>query len=521
VRVYPDIKLGKFNPQQLTLEITLIERGGGIGKVPVFLNGKEIYEDALNTPNLERSITTSVGKAEVGIRLDLKNHPLIQPNADNLLEVRAFNQENWLISRPHTILFKAPALQKRGEGDAKDLKVEIDDSPPSLYILSIGVSEYVNTKINLKFSAKDAEDMAKALEISGRKLFELQEKNHVFVQLLSSKQTDALKKPTKANILKALADLSKKVKHQDILVVYLAGHGTNYGGQDGDFYYLTQEALSLKLDDPALRSEGAIASRELTEALKKIVARKQVLMIDACHSGKAVDNLMAKRDLEGNTTRALERMKDRTGLHIITGCTADAVSYEASQYGQGLLTYSLLSGIKGLALREDKYLDIINLFQFARDKVPQLAGSLGGIQEPKVFSPYGSESFDIGLLEAGDKAKIPLAQAKPIFLHSIFLDEDTYNDHLKFAKSMDEVLTEHSARGENASLIFVQAQEFPNAYRLGGIYKVTGNQVKLKFALHQGENTQAIKSMEISGEKNDLEALRDAVMREVKKWVGQ
>lgn len=44
-------------------------------------------------------------------------------------------------------------------------------------------------------------------------------------------------------------------------------------------------------------------------------------------------------------------MKDRTGTHVITGCAADAVSYEASRFGQGLLTYSLLEGMKGASLR--------------------------------------------------------------------------------------------------------------------------------------------------------------------------
>lgn len=57
-------------------------------------------------------------------------------------------------------------------------------------------------------------------------------------------------------------------------------------------------------------------------------------MIDACASGKAIDNMMAKRDISSGTLKALDRMKDRAGMHIITGCAADAVSYEASRYGQ-------------------------------------------------------------------------------------------------------------------------------------------------------------------------------------------
>ena len=48
------------------------------------------------------------------------------------------------------------------------------------------------------------------------------------------------------------------------------------------------------------------------------------------------------------------------------GSAADAVSYEASRYGQGLLTYSLLQGMKGAALKEDQYVDVSKLFEVCR-----------------------------------------------------------------------------------------------------------------------------------------------------------
>lgn len=53
------------------------------------------------------------------------------------------------------------------------------------------------------------------------------------------------------------------------------------------------------------------------------------------------------------------------------GSAAAAVSYEASQYGRGLLTYSLLQGMRGAALRDDAFVDVQRLFQYAADQVPQ------------------------------------------------------------------------------------------------------------------------------------------------------
>ena len=88
------------------------------------------------------------------------------------------------------------------------------------------------------------------------------------------------------------------------------------------------------------------------------------------------------RDVPSSQIRALERLKDRTGVYVLAGSASDAVSYEASRYGQGLLTYSLLLGMRGAALREESYVDVGRLFAYATDEVPSLARGIGGVQRP-------------------------------------------------------------------------------------------------------------------------------------------
>jgi uncharacterized caspase-like protein len=56
--------------------------------------------------------------------------------------------------------------------------------------------------------------------------------------------------------------------------------------------------------------------------------------------------------------RAIERAKDRAGLYVLMGSAPDAMSYEANQYNQGLLTYALLEGMSGRALREEHFVDV-------------------------------------------------------------------------------------------------------------------------------------------------------------------
>src|SRR5207249_9058693 len=105
-----------------------------------------------------------------------------------------------------------------------------------------------------------------------------------------------------------------------------------------------------------------------------------------CAAGAAVQSLIAKRDLPSDQIRAIERLKDRTGFFVLMGSAADAVSYEASRYGQGLLTYSLLQGMRGAKLREGEYADVSSLFGYAQDTVPEMAKNIGGLQRPLLIA---------------------------------------------------------------------------------------------------------------------------------------
>jgi uncharacterized caspase-like protein len=245
------------------------------------------------------------------------------------------------------------------------------------------------------------------------------ERTHI--SLLTTAQLPGAVAPTRANLRKAF-EAAQQAKSDDILVVYLAGHGVAYGGQEGDYYYLTQEARTGDLTDPAVRAQTAVSSLELTDWIKQIPALKQTLVLDTCAAARLVQKLSERRDVPSSQIRSLERMKDRTGLFILAGSAADAVSYEASRYGQGLLTYTLLLGMKGAALRENQFVDVGSWFNFATDEVPKLAKDIGGIQLPLPAIPSGGASFDVGQIVDEDKARIPLATVRPVFLQSSFQD---------------------------------------------------------------------------------------------------
>jgi len=485
--LYPEISLNQ--PENGLLKIDLANRGGGIGPVKIFINGKEIAADA-------RGEGSDPDAEELNISLDLKDHPFLKPGTENIIEVKAANGEGYLVSRGAKVAYlpeeKEPA--------------EI----PRLFIVASGISDYTGDDIDLKYAAKDAEDMARALEIGAERLFGAEK---TFTWLLTTNPDKSSIQPTRANIIKTFEEIAQKAKSTDILVLYFSGHGINWGGQDGDFYYLTKDAYTAQAsayNDPAIRELSTISSNDMVEYIKKIPALKQVLIIDACASGKMVENLVTQRNISSSTLRALDRMKDRTGMHIITGCTADAVSYEASRYGQGILTYSLLEGIKGTALRDERFVDVNLLYQYARERVPELAEGIGGIQKPEVFSPYGAESFDIGEVNSTDKENIPLARIKPVFVRSVFQDEEEFEDVLGLSAIIDDMLNEISQKGTGKSLIFVNARQFPESYKLSGIYSQQDNMINLNMRIRSNEFSE---SFTISG--SGLEDLKAKILNKI------
>ena len=487
--LYPEVNVSAPQTQGCKLGIHLTNRGGGIGRVQVWVNGKEMAADARGTsPNPQA--------ARVDLAIDASTSPFLIAGAENTIEVRAFNAGEYLSSRGVT-------LDCKPSGEAPVVH-------PSFWGIVAGISNYEGQDIRLTYADKDAADMAQALRLGAARLFGA---DHTHITLLTSPQAPGAILPTRANLQKAF-EAARQATNTDILVVYLSGHGVAFGGQEGDYYYLTQEARTGDLTDPAVRAQTAISSRELTEWIKQVPALKQTLLLDTCAAARLVQKLSEKKDIPSSQIRSLERMKDRMGLYILAGSAADAVSYEASQYGQGLLTYSLLLGMRGAALREDRFLDVDKWLGFATDEVPQLAKNIGGVQRPEKYQPCrhspeneeacgSSASWDIGQFLDEDKAHIPLATPRPLFLQASFQDEVQLRDSLKLTHLVDEALREASSRGQQATLAYVDASDLPDAYTLAGRYRVESGKVTVRISAFLGE--KQVNSFTVVGEADKLD----------------
>jgi hypothetical protein len=310
----------------------------------------------------------------------------------------------------------------------------------------------------------------------------------------------------------------------DVLVVYFSGHGVTYGGTEGDFHYLTAEAQSADLTDPDLRASTTLACQSwkradgteiegLADLIYRCPAGKKVLILDTCASGKAVESLSAQREVSPSQILALERMKDRTGFFMLSGCAADAVSYEASRYAQGVLTYSLLLGMKGAALDPAGLVDVDKLFSDAVERVETLARGIGGIQKPRKAVP-GGRSFHIGQLDDADRGRIVLQAPRPLLRRARVEEEALPRDKLGLGAAINARLWSMDARSRGASFVFVEADEMEESWQIGGRYRI-GEDGAVVLRVHLFRGTEpAGEPWEVTGATANVEGLVEQVVEQ-------
>jgi hypothetical protein len=338
----PDVLIVSPRPGQvltdpdLEVSVEVKDLGGGVNEVRLFQNGKQV-----NPPSASR------GMESVEASHSSRRYKLTLLEGRNVLRATAFSSDR-TESKPHEITVELRAPRK----DA------------TLRLLAVGVSRYKNPALSLAYPKADADSLVAFFKATGSRLF-----RDVDVTELSDESA------TEANIAQALLSLQRRALPEDVVIVFLAGHGGTAGLQ----WYFIPYDLSAPEHESELMAHG-VSSARLQEQLRNFSSLKMILLVDACYSGSM---LTAFRGYEDR--KALDLLARSTGVHVLAASAGNQHASEVPELGHGVFSYALLKGLNGEAALPgaERRVTVLGLMAYIRGQLPDLGRKYGiEIQDP-------------------------------------------------------------------------------------------------------------------------------------------
>ncbi len=493
------IEDGKYIPGKIALvdrklppEITILtsgaktrfvakDQGGGIGEVQIYV-GKEVVK---RLPK---------GTVKIGVPCEVKLS--LKPSDVGLpIDVTASSEEGALFSP-----LQSDRSLDRGSKQS-DVRAATDNSRVRMVGLFIGSENYVLGGLKaLNYAGDDAIEMAKAFAILAKgvdvkpEIYVLTDDSGATPRLMELGVTPLL--PTRENYQKVLTQIQKTpLSANDILMLYMSGHGVALGKDRNDFVYLTPAASTTDLEAIAAeKTRIGITGEDILGILREARVSKRMLILDTCSAG-AVNQLLAlsEKSEESDRKVAIATMSRETrSTQILLGSAKDYKSYEDPRFGHGVMTYALLESLRDASLSDGNDKNEIKSgawFDAAKRRTENLALELGIEQSPL---KAGQESFTIGRFGTDQRAQIILPSPKKIIgrigiANEDFSPNEAFNEALFSALSL-------SASGKGAGFTMVRSSESPIALQVYGRYAVQGYVVILNIGIQSGKGENATKT---------------------------
>ena len=210
---------------------------------------------------------------------------------------------------------------------------------------------------------------------------------NIFQNILKKEIYDeAAVKPAIENEVKRIVS---EAGPEDVFVFYYAGHGVMSTGTENnmaDFFLVLHDVTQLYGRDDLLREKG-ISSAQLKEWFKLIPAQKQLIILDACQAGGAVETFSRRGAAE---QKAIAQLARSTGIIVLASSGTEQYASEFQELGHGLFTYALLQAISGDAdggNPPDGKITVKEVESYISDQVPELSRQYrGSTQYPNSYA---------------------------------------------------------------------------------------------------------------------------------------
>lgn len=258
--------------------------------------------------------------------------------------------------------------------------------PAHLYIVAMGVSDYVDGDYRLKYAAKDAKDMAATIATLAQGKFQ-----SIEPLLLLDRQV------TREGIRSAKEFLNKATIDDEV-IVFAAGHGLL--DEKLDYYFGTAD---MDFDHP---ENKGLPYSELEGLVDEIAPRRKLLMIDTCHSGEVIPDEIAQaipgsgagtvriNPARGLAVKSANRepvhsthgdsyaiaamhfadLQRGSGAAVISAAGGAEYAYESPDWNNGVFSYSVITGLKSnkADLNGDGRITVSELKDFVTERVKSL-----------------------------------------------------------------------------------------------------------------------------------------------------
>jgi len=261
-------------------------------------------------------------------------------------------------------------------GSSQDKKVA------DKWALVVGISNFKDSTINLKYAAKDATDF---------KNFLVTQENFAadHVRLLTDSNA------TKEQITSQLGQgwLGKRAQPDDLVVVYVSSHGSPSLEEVGVNFLVAHDTDKYKL------VSTGIPMQWLTKIIQEQVHSKRVVVIlDVCHSGSAGEEKKtadvdddddsaaadsASKGLMRVTEMDASKLNVGSGQVVLCSSLADQVSWESKNYPNSIFTRKLMEALqcKGKDTSLNEAFDKLRTLVSA-----EVLSDRGAVQTPSLYN---------------------------------------------------------------------------------------------------------------------------------------
>jgi WD40 repeat protein len=247
--------------------------------------------------------------------------------------------------------------------DVRVVRIDPTGKKPTLFIVTVGVSNYRDKNMALRYAAKDATDVAATF--SGLSAFA-----KIEPLVLTDSQVSG-------NFLDHIREFLSQAAVDDEVVVFFSGHG--FKEASGQYHFVPYDF------DRADRSRG-ITNQDIEDLLDHVAARRKLVFIDTCFAGD--DESETAGEAPADLTEKwrayslcdeLVDLRRGSGAAVIAASGAYNPSYDQlkdKDINQGIFAYALIQ-----ALRNLKTATVSELREAVNSEVEKLSD---GLQQPVV-----------------------------------------------------------------------------------------------------------------------------------------